>query len=114
MEQERDLETEFKEVCSADTGVGEDAGTILNGEEQGDSWTEEEGRVLLGEGEQCLRLGLTAKGSNSATWPREADVSNMLEVFNEDLAYGWLGLDRLAWECEQCWSVSLEKTKSTD
>lgn len=39
--QKRDLETEFKEVCSADTGVGEDAGTILNGEEQGDSWTEE-------------------------------------------------------------------------
>lgn len=33
--QGRALETGFREVSSAETGVGEDPGTILNGEEQG-------------------------------------------------------------------------------
>lgn len=112
------------EVSSADTGVGEDAGAILNGEEQGGAWTEEEeGRALTGEGERCLRLGLKAEGallrSVSGPWLAIAALSTRLEVSKEGLEDGRLpegrqGLARPVGDFEPFWFGSLEVTESTD
>lgn len=78
--QERAPETVFGEVNpSADKGVGDNAGTTLNGEEQGGARPEEEeggrraevGGALTGEGERFLKLGLRADGAteSSGAWP---------------------------------------------
>lgn len=108
------LETVFRELSSADTGVGEDPGTILNGEEQGGERTEEEGRALTGEGERCLRLGLMAE--RSVSWPAVAmsalGLSARLKVSKEGLEDGWLPEGRmemggLVGDCKLSWSGSL-------
>lgn len=54
-------ETVLRELSSANKGAEEDAGVILNGEEQEGEWTEEEGTGEAGEAECCLRLGLKAE-----------------------------------------------------
>lgn len=124
--QGRALGTVFREVSSTDTGVGENAGTILNGEEQGGTWTEgeeeEEGRALTGEGERCLRLGLKAEGAvvRPMSWPGVAmaglGLSTRLDVSMEGLEggrlpEGRLEMGRLLRDREPCWSGSLEVTE---
>lgn len=112
-------ETVFREVSSADTGMGENAGTILNGEEQGVARTEEEeeGRALTGEGERCLRLGLKAEGAvvMSMSWPGLVmagfNLSTRLDASIEGLEDGQRSEGRLVGDCEPCWSGSLELTE---
>lgn len=121
--QGRALQTVFREVSSVDTGVGEDAGTILNGVVQGDAWTEEEdeeGRALTGEGERFRRLGLKAEGdvvrsvSRPGTVMARIGLSTRLDVSKEGLEDGRLPegnleIGRLVGE--RCWSGSLELTE---
>lgn len=118
--QGRALGTVFGEMKpSADEGVGEDAGTTLNGEEQGDARTEEEeegGRVgevekaLMGEGELCLRLGLKAEGAvvGSVSW---LGLSTRPGVSKEGREEERLPGGRLVTDPETCWSASLELTE---
>lgn len=81
--QDRDLRVGFKEPVGV-TGVGEDDGMILNGDEQGDDWAEEVGG---GVGRQCVGLGLKAKGTGVDV-PKmrvlvvdpETDTSGFLEM----------------------------------
>lgn len=118
IKQGRVLETVFRELSSADMGVGEDTEAILNGEEQGGAWTKEEGgRALTGEEERCLRLGLKAEGTllGSVSWPGVviAGPSTRLEISKEGLEDGRLpdgrlGLARPMRVREPCWSGSLE------
>lgn len=111
-----------RDLSSADTGVGEDAGAILHGEEQGGAWAEEEGgSALTGEGERCLRRGLKAEGTllASVSWSGVviAGPSARLEDSKEGLEDGQLpegkpGLTGLV--CESCWSGSLEPIERRD
>ncbi len=108
--------------------MGEDSGTILNGEEQGDARTEdkegeEEGRALTGEREWCLRLGLKAEGAivRPVSWPVLAmtalGLSTRLNVSKEGLEDGLklpeerMAIGRLVGDCERSCSGCLELTE---
>lgn len=118
--QGRVLGTVFGEVKpSADKRVGEDAGTTLNGEEQGDTGTEEEeegGRVgeiekaLMGEGELCLRLGLKAEGAVVGSVSM-LGLSIRLGVSKEGREEGRLSVGTLVGDAKPCWSGSLDLTE---
>lgn len=113
--QERAPETVFGEVNpSARKGVGEDAGTALNGEEQRGARPEEDkggrtvevGGALTGEGERFLKLGLKADrvGESSGSWQEvimaELDCTTRLEAEN-----------KLLCNPDPCWSCSLKLTE---
>lgn len=116
--QGRVLEFRFREVSSPDPRVGGVAGIILNGEEQGGAWTEEEegeGRTLTGEGEQCLRLSLKADGAVVRSLYWSGVVMAGLGVSKDGpedgrLPDGRLAVDRVAGGPEPCWSENLEAT----
>lgn len=97
-------ETAFRDLSSADAGVGEDAGPILNGEEQGGA--------LTGEGERCLRGTLLGSVSWSGPSVRLEDSKEGLE--DGQLPEGKPGLTRPVQVCEPCWSGSLEPIERTD
>lgn len=98
--------TAFRDPSSADAGVGEDGGAILNGEEQGGAWT--------GEGERGLKAEQTLLGSASRSGPSLGLEDSKEGLEDGQLPEGKPGLTRLVQVCEPCWSGSLEPIERTD
>lgn len=119
---------------SSDMGVGEEAETTLNGEEQGGArpeegtegkGEEEEGKARTGEGERCLMLGLKAEGGRmkSLFWS-EGGTARLcffpwMDISWEGLEEGWLAERRLGSGSVvrppgSCWFGSLEMTETQE